>query len=101
MSHPDGVDDLEDALFPVDPVDASGVEVGLVQELLDELPQVDVGRGRPVGGRRGLGGRGGDGEGHRGQGTFQIRSFIVCEKKNSSLSRCQQFEIAYFLDTFY
>jgi len=54
VRHPDRVDDLEDALVAVHPVDAAGVKVWLVQELLHELPKVDVGRGRSVGGRRGL-----------------------------------------------
>ena len=38
------VDDLEDALLAVQPVDGGGVELRLQQQLLDELPQVD-GRG--------------------------------------------------------
>ena len=53
------VDNLEDSLLPVQPVDASRVHVGLEQELLDELPKVDVGGGSAsrrngsAGGRRG------------------------------------------------
>ncbi len=58
MGYPNGVNNLEDTLFPVDPVDAAGVEVWLVKELLDELPQVDVGGG-PVGRGGCLRGRGG------------------------------------------
>ena len=42
----DRVDDLEDPLLPVDPVDVVAIEGGLQQELLDELPEVDV-RARP------------------------------------------------------
>jgi len=42
----DRVDNLEDPLLPVDPVDVVAVEGGLQQELLDELPEVDV-RARP------------------------------------------------------
>lgn len=37
------VDDLEDALLPVDPVNVVAVEGGLQQQLLDKLPEVDVG----------------------------------------------------------
>ena len=44
--HLDRVNDLEDALLPVDPVDVVAVEGGLQQQLLDKLPQVDV-RARP------------------------------------------------------
>ena len=40
--HLDRVNDLEDALLPVDPVDVVAVEGGLQQQLLDKLPQVDV-----------------------------------------------------------
>ena len=47
------VDDLEDPLLPVQPVDAAGVEVRLVEQLLDELPQVDVGGGAAGGLGRG------------------------------------------------
>lgn len=39
-----GVDDLEDALLAVHPVDGGRVELRLQQQLLDELPQVDRGR---------------------------------------------------------
>ena len=39
----DGVNDLEDSLLPVDPVDVVAVGGRLQQELLDKLPQVDVG----------------------------------------------------------
>ena len=41
--HLDGVDNLEDTLLPVDPVDVVPKGRGLEQELLDELPEVDVG----------------------------------------------------------
>ncbi len=41
------VDNLKDAAFALDPVNTAGVQLRLVQELLDELPQMDVGgRGR-------------------------------------------------------
>ena len=39
----DRVDDLEDPLLPVDPVDVVAVQGRLEQELLDKLPEVDVG----------------------------------------------------------
>ena len=39
----DRVDNLEDPLLPIDPVDVVAVEGGLEQELLDKLPEVDVG----------------------------------------------------------
>ena len=39
----DRVNDLEDSLLPIDPVDVVAIEGGLEEELLDELPQVDVG----------------------------------------------------------
>lgn len=39
----DRVLDLEDALRPVQPPYAASVEMGLAQQLLQELPQVDVG----------------------------------------------------------
>ena len=42
----DRVNDLEDSLLPIDPVDVVAIEGGLQQELLDELPEVDV-RARP------------------------------------------------------
>jgi len=38
----DRVDNLEDPLLPVDPVDVVAVKCGLQQELLDKLPEVDV-----------------------------------------------------------
>ena len=44
-SHFDRVDNLEDALLPVDPVDVVPVGPGLQQQLLDKLPEVDVGAG--------------------------------------------------------
>ena len=43
--HLDGVDYLEDPLGSVDPVDVVTVGGGLQQQLLDELPEVDVGAG--------------------------------------------------------
>lgn len=42
--NPVGVDNLEDASLAVNPVDAARVQVGLVEQLLDKLPEVDVGR---------------------------------------------------------
>lgn len=41
--HLDRVDDLEDPLLPVDPVDVVAVQGRLEQQLLDKLPEVDVG----------------------------------------------------------
>jgi hypothetical protein len=48
LRHAHRVSDLEDALVAVDPVDAAGVRLRLAQQLLDELPEVDVGRGPGV-----------------------------------------------------
>ena len=45
--HLDRVDDLEDPLLPVDPVDVVAVCRGLEEQLLDKLPEVDVGAGPP------------------------------------------------------
>ena len=42
LRHPHRVLDLEDAGLPVDPADGRAVEVRLGQQLLQELPQVDV-----------------------------------------------------------
>ena len=44
-SHFGRVDNFEDALLPVDPVDVVSVGPGLQQQLLDKLPEVDVGAG--------------------------------------------------------
>ena len=44
-SHFGRVDNFEDALLPVDPVDVVSVGPGLQQQLLDQLPEVDVGAG--------------------------------------------------------
>ena len=40
--HAVAVHNLEHTLLPVYPVDRAGVQVGLVEEFFDELPQVDV-----------------------------------------------------------
>lgn len=40
--HADAVLDLEDALLPVQPADAGAIQLWLLQQLLQELPQVDV-----------------------------------------------------------
>ena len=45
--HLDRVDDLEDPLLPVDPVDVVAVRRGLEEQLLDKLPEVDVSAGPP------------------------------------------------------
>lgn len=49
-----GVDNLEDAPLPIQPVDAARVHVRGQEQLLHELPQVNAG-----GGTAGLGSRGG------------------------------------------
>lgn len=54
--HLDRVDDLEDPLLPVDPVDVVAVCPGLEEQLLDKLPEVNVGAGPPRAGA-GPGGR--------------------------------------------
>jgi len=76
MGHPNGIDNLENTFLPVDPVDAPRVEVGLVEELLDELPEVNVGGG-PGGGRGCLGGRGGRGQSNSWQRGVHFRSCIL------------------------
>ena len=43
--HLDRVDDLEDPLLPVDPVDVVAIGRGLQQQFLDKLPEMDVGAG--------------------------------------------------------
>ena len=68
--HPVGVHDLEDAPLSVEPVDAARVHVGLVQEFLDELPEVDVGRGAAGGGGGGIGGAGSRGAAAVGAGVL-------------------------------
>ena len=45
--HSLGVDQLEDSLFPVGPLDCSGTTVLVLEELQQELPQV---RSRPLAG---------------------------------------------------
>ena len=45
LGHPDRVLDLEDALLAVDPADGGAVQLRLGEQLLQELPQVDVGAG--------------------------------------------------------
>ena len=54
--HLDRVDDLEDPLLPVDPVDVVAVCRGLQEQLLDKLPEVNVSAG-PPGPGAGPGGR--------------------------------------------
>ena len=39
----DRINNLEDALWPVNPVDVVSIEVWLHQQFLHELPQMDVG----------------------------------------------------------
>jgi len=40
--HLDGINNLEDALWPVNPVDVVSIQVRLHKQFLDELPQMDV-----------------------------------------------------------
>lgn len=47
-SYPYAVFNLENALLPVQPADARAIELRLLQQLLQELPQVDVGATAPT-----------------------------------------------------
>jgi len=47
--NPDRVDNLEDSLLSVQPVDAARVALWLQEELLEELPQHNVGAGSLLG----------------------------------------------------
>ena len=78
------VDNLEDSLLPVQPVDASRVHVGLEQQLLDELPKVDVGGGS-TGGRNGsAGGRRGGGLARAGSALWGAIGLIICEEEEKT-----------------